>query len=431
MAKITKIEQVVPAIKPRKKVAAYARVSMESERMNHSLSAQISYYSSLIQKNPEWQYAGVFADCGISGTGTKKRDEFNRMIEAATNGEIDIILTKSIQRFARNTVDLLKTVRNLKDIGVEVRFEKEHISSTSGDGELMLTILASFAQEESRSISENTKWAKSKASEKGAMTNGSAPFGYRCENGTLYIVPEKADIVKMIFSDYTENKMTIYQITKKLNNCGIPSPRGSVWTQGVVSRLLKNVTYTGNMLLGKTYVESYLTHRRIWNKGERKSYFVEGTHEPIISQEFFNKTQDILKSCKNLGRRANRNIQYHCFTGKIICGGCGRAFGRKMYKTKTKGDQYTWFCRKEPHKCPTAVIYESELEAIITEMLGVESFSETDFEEKINNISIGLDDVIHITTKDGSAMDYQYTRKIERRQKNGTKESNNYTCDNK
>lgn len=144
MAKITRVDQAVPTIKTKKKVAAYARISMESERMNHSLSAQISYYSSLIQKNPDWQYAGVFADDGISGTGIAKRDEFKRMIEAADNGEIDIILTKSIQRFARNTVDLLETVRHLKDIGVEVRFEKEHINSMSGDGELMLTILASL-----------------------------------------------------------------------------------------------------------------------------------------------------------------------------------------------------------------------------------------------------------------------------------------------
>ena len=157
MAKITRVEQAVPIIKTKKKVAAYARISMESERMNHSLSAQISYYSSLIQKNPDWQYAGVFADDGISGTGIAKRDEFKRMIKAADNGEIDIILTKSIQRFARNTVDLLETVRHLKNIGVEVRFEKEHINSMSGDGELMLTILASFAQEESRSLSENCK----------------------------------------------------------------------------------------------------------------------------------------------------------------------------------------------------------------------------------------------------------------------------------
>ena len=179
MAKITRVEQAVPTIKTKKKVAAYARISMESERMNHSLSAQISYYSSLIQKNPDWQYAGVFADDGISGTGIAKRNEFKRMIEAADNGEIDIILTKSIQRFAMNTVDLLETVRHLKDIGVEVRFEKEHINSMSGDGELMLTILASFAQEESCSLSENCKWGIRKRFEKGIPNGHFRVYGYR------------------------------------------------------------------------------------------------------------------------------------------------------------------------------------------------------------------------------------------------------------
>ena len=151
MRTIRKIERRIPNLKQRKKVAAYARVSMESERMHHSLSAQVSYYSSLIQKNPDWEYAGVYADYGISGTGMKKRQEFLRMLEDAEAGKIDIILTKSIQRFARNTVDLLRTVRHLKELGVEVWFEKENIHTMSGDGELMMTILASFAQEESRS----------------------------------------------------------------------------------------------------------------------------------------------------------------------------------------------------------------------------------------------------------------------------------------
>ena len=171
MARITKVEQKIPTIKTKKKVAAYARISMESERMNHSLSAQISYYNSLIQKNPEWEFAGVYADDGISGTGIAKRTEFQRMVADCEAGKIDIILTKSIQRFARNTVDLLETVRHLKDIGVEVRFEKENISSMSGDGELMLSILASFAQEESRSISENVKWGTRKRFEQG-IPNG-------------------------------------------------------------------------------------------------------------------------------------------------------------------------------------------------------------------------------------------------------------------
>lgn len=207
MAKITRVEQAVPTIKTKKKVAAYARISMESERMNHSLSAQISYYSSLIQKNPDWQYAGVFADDGISGTGIAKRDEFKRMIEAADNGEIDIILTKSIQRFARNTVDLLETVRHLKDIGVEVRFEKEHINSMSGDGELMLTILASFAQEESRSLSENCKWGIRKRFEKGIPNGHFRVYGYRWEGDELVIVPEEAEVVRRISrTSWTENQ---------------------------------------------------------------------------------------------------------------------------------------------------------------------------------------------------------------------------------
>lgn len=156
------------------------------------LSAQISYYSSLIQKNPDWEYAGVFADDGISGTGIAKRNEFQRMIKAAENGEIDIILTKSIQRFARNTVDLLETVRHLKDIGVEVRFEKEHINSMSGDGELMLTILASFAQEESRSISDNVKWGTRKRFEQGIPNGRFQIYGYRWEGDKLVVQPEEA-----------------------------------------------------------------------------------------------------------------------------------------------------------------------------------------------------------------------------------------------
>ena len=178
MKKINVLEPKQPALAPRKRVAAYARVSMDTERLKHSLSAQISYYSALIQKNPEWVYAGVYADDAISGTGTEKRGEFNRLIADCDAGRIDIVLVKSISRFARNTVDLLNTVRHLKDIGVEVWFEDEGIHSLDGDGELMLTILASFAQEESRSISENCKWGIRKQYERGA-SRGCKIYGYR------------------------------------------------------------------------------------------------------------------------------------------------------------------------------------------------------------------------------------------------------------
>lgn len=204
MRTITKIESTIPTIKKRKKVAAYARISMESERMNHSLSAQISYYNNLIQKNPDWEFAGVYADNGISGTSTAKRDEFKRMVADAEDGKIDIILTKSIQRFARNTVDLLETVRHLKDLGIEVRFEKENINSLCGDGELMLSILASFAQEESRSISENVKWGTRKRFAEGIPNGKFNIYGYRWEDDKLVIVPDEAIVVKRIFQNFLD-----------------------------------------------------------------------------------------------------------------------------------------------------------------------------------------------------------------------------------
>ena len=185
MRNVRRVEPEKPVLKPKKRVAAYARISMESERMNHSLSAQISYYNDKIQKNPDWLFAGVYADDGISGTGTAKRDEFNRLIADCDAGKIDIVLTKSISRFARNTVDLLNTVRHLKEIGVEVWFERENIHSMDGDGELMLSILASFAQEESRSISENEKWAIKKKFEQGIPNGHFRVYGYRWEGDDL------------------------------------------------------------------------------------------------------------------------------------------------------------------------------------------------------------------------------------------------------
>lgn len=244
MAKKSRLEPSAPALKKRKKVAAYARVSTESKRMNHSLSAQVSYYSSLIQRNPEWEYAGVYADNGISDTGTAKRNEFNRMVADAEQGMIDIILTKSIQRFARNTVDLLATVRHLKDIGVEVQFEKEHISSMSGDGELMLTILASFAQEESRSISENIKWAIQKKYEKGESHAARRCLGYRWENGHYAIVPEEAETVKLIFTLYLQG-MNCIQIADELASRNIYGITGRSMTPCYIIQVLDNITYQG------------------------------------------------------------------------------------------------------------------------------------------------------------------------------------------
>ena len=229
MAKINRIEPKVPALKKRQRVAAYARVSMETDRLAHSLSAQVSYYNELIQGNPEWEYAGVYADLGISGAGTAARSEFLRFIAGCEAGKVDIVLTKSISRFARNTVDLLSTVRHLKEIGVEVRFEKEHIHSFSGDGELMLSILASFAQEESRSISENCKWGIRKRFQSGEIgTANKHLLGYRYdeEQKKYTIIPEEAGAVRWMFQMYIDG-VSLRGIAENMNQAGIRSVLGN------------------------------------------------------------------------------------------------------------------------------------------------------------------------------------------------------------
>lgn len=289
MRKITKVEPAAPALPQRKRVAAYARVSMESERLLHSLSAQVSYYNELIQKNPAWEFAGVYADSGVSGTGTARRAEFLRLLSDCENGLIDIVLVKSISRFARNTVDLLETVRHLKSIGVEVRFEKENISALSGDRELMLSILASFAQEESRSLSENIKWAIRKGYENGAVRNCMC-YGYRVKDGELVIEPTEAAVVRNIFAWYLAGD-SCYQICKKLNAAGAVSYYGKKFSGGVVNGIIRQEKYTGNMLAQKYYVENHITHRERKNAGELPMYYAEDTHPAIVSQEVFDAVQ--------------------------------------------------------------------------------------------------------------------------------------------
>lgn len=287
--KINILEPKTPALKPRKKVAAYARVSMETERLKHSLSAQVSYYSAFIQKNPEWVYAGVYADDAISGTDTGKRGEFNRLIADCDAGLVDIVLVKSISRFARNTVDLLETVRHLKDIGVDVWFEDEGIHSMDGDGELMLTILASFAQEESRSISENCKWGIRKRYERGE-TRGFKIFGYRTRKGKLVIQEDEAAVVRRIFQMFLDGD-SCYIIGQKLAAEGVKSYAGKTLSGEVISGMIRQEKYTGCTLAQKFYTENHITHKQTRNNGELPMYFMEGTHPAIISMETFEAAQ--------------------------------------------------------------------------------------------------------------------------------------------
>ena len=336
MKTVKKIEITRPVLPTRKKVAAYARVSMESDRMMHSLSTQVSYYNVLIQSNPEWEFAGVYADNFISGTSTEKRTEFQRMLADCEAGKIDIVLTKSISRFARNTVDLLETVRHLKELGIEVQFEKEHINSLSDDGELMLSLLASFAQEESRSISENARWAIQKRFEKGIPNGHFRVYGYRWEGDELVPVPEEAAIVKRIYQNFLDGKSRL-ETERELAAEGITTRDGCRWVDSNIKSVLSNITYTGNMLLQKEFIEDPITKKRRKNKGQLPQYFVENTHEPIIDMETFQHVQNEMARRRELGALANKSLNITCFTGKIKCGFCGKSF---MHNTRKNRAQF-------------------------------------------------------------------------------------------
>ena len=352
MRSINKIEAKTPQMPRRKRVAAYARVSMESERLQHSLSAQVSFYSSLIQSNPAWEYVGVYADNGITGTKAEAREEFNRMIADCEAGKIDIVLTKSISRFARNTVDLLNTVRRLKELGVSVQFEKERIDSLTEDGELMLTLLASFAQEEIRSLSDNVKWGTRKRFEKGIPNGRFQIYGYRWEGDHLVIHEEEAKIVRLIYDNYM-NGLSAETTEKQLAEMGVKSYKGQHFGNTSIRQILGNITYTGNLLFQKEYVADPISKKSRINRGELPQYFVENTHEAIIPMEVYQAVQAEKARRRELGALANWSINTSCFTSKIKCGRCGKSYQRSNRKgRKDPNANYTIWISKKNRKHP-------------------------------------------------------------------------------
>ena len=254
MPKIIKIMPKKAELKQRLRVAAYARVSTDEKDQQHSFSAQISYYNNLIQKNPEWEFAGIYADLGISGTSTRNREEFHRLLTDCELGKIDMVIVKSISRFARDTVDTLRTVRHLKDLGIAVYFERERINSLSADGELLLSLLASFAQEESRSISENIKWAVRKKFEQGIPNGHKAPYGYRWDVALemFRIIPEQGRVVQEIYRRYLVGE-SAYAIAKDLTARGVTGQQGGAFDQTSVKEILSSISYTGTMVLQKNF----------------------------------------------------------------------------------------------------------------------------------------------------------------------------------
>lgn len=423
------------------RVAAYARVSMASELSEHSLAAQISYYSGLIQRNPAWEFAGIYADNGISGTGTKKRAEFNRMLAEAEAGKIDIILTKSIQRFARNTVDLLNTVRRLKELGVEVRFERERIHTLSGDGKLMLSILASFAEEESRCISENISWSVRKKFEQGRPWQHPPTYGYRWKSDDLILFPEEAEVVKRIYNDFLNGK-TRSAIARELNAQGLLTIRGGEWRYSTVSGILTNYTYTGNLLLHKTFRTDPITKQSKPNCGELPQY-QEGNHEAIIPMEQWEAVQKLCRSIsrsrassgeiKPSGRRAlkawtkedvlsgqvPRRHDASCFTSKLWCQNCGCALHRVNRKTAGSA---VWICGGSGKRstirppCPIpGTLPQPLLEQACAEALGLEQFDEEAFLSQVSHIDVTPELALVFYLNDGREI--AKTGMIERKQR--------------
>lgn len=364
---VKKLDLTKIIIPKRKRVAAYARVSSGKEAMLHSLSAQVSYYSELIQNNPKWQYVGVYADEAITGT-KDSRAEFQKMIEDCKSGKIEMIITKSISRFARNTVTMLQIVRELKGMGVDVFFENEKIHSTSEDGELMLTILSSFAQEESLSISENCKWRIRNKFKQGIPTVHPI-LGYKYVDENLVIIPKEAKIVRMIFDDYL-NGMGLNAIVKKLNKLRLPTKTSQKnWQEGMIHKILRNEKYTGDLLLQKNYVKDHISKKLCLNKGELPKYYVENNHEAIIDKNTFEKVQKEIERRNNKIKNSKKFSDNYIFTKKITCGKCGKHYRRKIANAGTKYAKPVWICdtfnRFGKTVCPSRQIPEEILLSLV------------------------------------------------------------------
>jgi len=400
------IEKVTPLILHEnritwQRVTAYARVSSGKDAMLQSLSSQVSYYSDYIQRHKGWLYHGVYADEALTGT-KADRPEFQRLLADCRAGEIDLILTKSISRFARNTLTLLSVMRELKELGVAVYFEKENIWSNSGDGELMLTILASYAQEESRSCSENCKWRIRKGFENGQSYGLHHMFGYRIRQGDFSIVPEEAEVVRGIFADYLSG-MGVEAIMKRLRAQGI-----TIGKTGL-AKMLRNEKYAGNLLLQKTFIADHLTKRKAINRGQLPMFFIEDHHDAIIDKDTFSQVQE------EISRRAGKWAKSHLsgshpstvsvptypFSGMIRCDICGENYRRKITAADTKYEKPVWICKTfnvyGKGACGSQQIPESVLMQQAAIALGIPEFDAVALAAQVSEIRVpGANQLIFI-----------------------------------
>lgn len=349
--------------KKKRRVAGYARVSTDHEDQTTSYEAQVAYYTDYIKSHSDWEFVAIYTDEGISATNTKKREGFKAMVADALDGKIDLIVTKSVSRFARNTVDSLSTIRELKEHGTECYFEKENIWTFDSKGELLITIMSSLAQEESRSISENVTWGHRKR-----FADGKVSFAYSRflgldkdkETGKIVVNPEQAEVVRLIFRLFLEG-MTPHSIAAELTKRGIKTPGGKdVWNQQTVRRMLSNEKYKGDALLQKEFTVDFLQKKVKKNEGEVPQYYVEGNHEAIIDPKVFDMVQaELAKRTRGGARYSGVSI----FSNKIRCADCGGWYGSKVWHSTDRYRRVIYRCNRKykDEKCQTPHVTEEEI----------------------------------------------------------------------
>lgn len=373
MKKVTKIDKIQPskAAKKKLRVAAYCRVSTDSDAQLESLETQKTHYENYINSRDDWEFAGLYFDEGITGTKADKRPKLMRLIEDCKAKKVDFVITKSISRFSRNTTDCLDIVRTLLNLNIPVYFEKENINTGSMESELFLSILSSMAEGESTSISENNKWGIKKRFENGTYKLGYVPYGYRWENGEIIVNPEQAVIVKRIFSELLAGKGTD-AIAKNLNTENVPTKKGGRWTSSSIRGILANEKYTGDCIFQKTYTDSNFNRHR--NDGQLDQYYVADHHEAIISHEDFDAAAALIEQRANekgIKRGSNKYQQRYAFSGKIICGECGDTFRRRIH-TSTYVKYPAWVCNThltDTSKCSMLYLKDDDIKLAFATMI--------------------------------------------------------------
>lgn len=388
----------------RRKVAGYARVSTEFEEQQTSYAAQIEYYTRYITSRCDWELVGIYTDEGISATNTRRRDGFNRMIQDALDGRIDLIITKSVSRFARNTVDCLSTIRTLKDRGIEVYFEKENIHTLDSKGELLITIMSSLAQEESRSISENVTWGHRKRFADGKFSLAYSRFlGY--DRG-MVVNDGEAEVVKLIYSLYLQG-FSDYYIAGYLTRQGFATPYNRPkWCVSTVRSILRNEKYKGDALLQKVFTVDYLTKKKKKNEGEVPQYYVKGSHEAIIPPLVFDKAQqersrraELLKETK-LGRYSGLGI----FSTRIKCGECGSWYGPKVWHAGTPYQKTVFQCNhkyKGAQICKSPNLFEYSVKSLFVKATHLSEWNEEIWCDFVDHITAYRSGKIIFSFKNG------------------------------